>query len=80
LSGYEPLTRGWTVVRAACLALRLSPRFLAQLGFLLPGSSGSGGWFAFVYSYSFWRGVAAASGSLRWWGNLREPWTRADGA
>jgi hypothetical protein len=43
-----------------CLALRLPPRLVAGLGFLLPRRRWSAAWFGFAFSYAYWRGVAGA--------------------
>jgi glycosyltransferase involved in cell wall biosynthesis len=59
---YEPLRGLWVPLRAVCLALRVPPRLLARLGLLVPGQSWPARWFAFVFSYSYWRGVARATG------------------
>jgi glycosyltransferase involved in cell wall biosynthesis len=61
LCGYEPLRGFWLPLRAACLTLRLPPRLVARLGFLLP-RRWSAAWFGFAFSYAYWRGVAAATG------------------
>jgi glycosyltransferase involved in cell wall biosynthesis len=60
LGGNETLRGLWVPLRALCLALRVPPRPLARLGFLLPRRSWSRTWFVFVFSYSFWRGVGGA--------------------
>jgi glycosyltransferase involved in cell wall biosynthesis len=56
--GYEPLRGAWVALRTLCLALRVPPRLLARLGLLLPGRSWAARWFAFVFSYAYWRGAA----------------------
>jgi glycosyltransferase involved in cell wall biosynthesis len=60
---YEPLRGFWLPLRAVCLALRLPPRLVAGLGFLLPRRRWSAAWFGFAFSYAYWRGVAGATGS-----------------
>jgi glycosyltransferase involved in cell wall biosynthesis len=60
LGGNEQLQRFWVLLRALCLAFRVPPGLLARLGFLLPRGSWSRKWFAFVFSYSYWRGVVRA--------------------
>jgi glycosyltransferase involved in cell wall biosynthesis len=60
----------WVALRALCLALRVPPRPLARLGFLLRRPSWSRKWFAFVFNYSFWRGAAGAMGYRELWGRL----------
>ena len=62
LGGNEQLRGLWIPLRTLCLALRVPPRLLARLGFLLPRRSWSRKWFAFVFSYSYWRGVVRARG------------------
>jgi glycosyltransferase involved in cell wall biosynthesis len=62
LCEYEPLRGLWVPLRAVCLALRLPPRLVAGLGFLLPRRRWSAAWFGFAFSYSYWRGVAGAVG------------------
>jgi glycosyltransferase involved in cell wall biosynthesis len=62
LCEYEPLRGFWLPLRAACLAMRLSPRLVARLGFLLPRRRWSAAWFGFAFSYAYWRGVAGAIG------------------
>jgi len=62
LGGNEQLRGFWVLLRAVCLALRVPSRLLARLGFLLPRRSWSRTWFAFVFSYSYWRGVVRARG------------------
>jgi glycosyltransferase involved in cell wall biosynthesis len=57
---YEPLRGFWLPLRAVCLALRLPPRLVAGLGFLLPRRRWSAAWFGFAFSYAYWRGVAGA--------------------
>jgi len=57
LGGNEYLRRPWLLLRLLCLTLRVRPRLLARLGFLLPRRSWARTWFTFVYSYAFWRGV-----------------------
>lgn len=69
--GHEPLRGYWVPLRALCLALRVPPSLLARLGFLLERRSWSGKWFAFVFSYSYWRGVASAIGYRQLWRILR---------
>jgi glycosyltransferase involved in cell wall biosynthesis len=59
---YEPLRGLWLPLRAVCLALRLPPRLVAGLGFLLPRRRWSAAWFGFAFSYAYWRGVAGAGG------------------
>jgi glycosyltransferase involved in cell wall biosynthesis len=59
---YEPLRGLWLRLRAVCLALRLPPRLVARLGFLLPRRRWSAAWFSFVFNYSYRRGVADAIG------------------
>jgi len=75
LCGYEPLRGLWVPLRALCLALRVRPKALARLGFLLPRHSWSARWFDFAFSYSYWRGVASAVGHAGLWrsfnGSLR---------
>ena len=61
-TGRDQLSGLWVPLRTLSLALRVPPRLLARLGFLLPRRSWSRKWFAFVFSYSYWRGVAGASG------------------
>jgi glycosyltransferase involved in cell wall biosynthesis len=61
---YEPLRGFWLSLRGVCLALRLPPRLVARLGFLLPRGRWSAAWFSFVFSYSYRRGVADAIGPL----------------
>lgn len=61
LCGYEPLRGFWLPLRAVCLALRLPPRLVTRLGFLLPRCRWSAAWFGFAFSYSYWRGVADAT-------------------
>jgi glycosyltransferase involved in cell wall biosynthesis len=63
LCEYEPLRGFWLPLRAACLAVRLPPRLVARLGFLLPRRRWSAAWFGFAFSYAYWRGVAGATGS-----------------
>lgn len=70
LGGNEELRGLWVPLRALCLTLRVPPRLLARLGFLLRRPSWSRRWFAFVFSYSFWRGVAGAMGYRELWGRL----------
>jgi glycosyltransferase involved in cell wall biosynthesis len=60
LCEYEPLRGFWLPLRAACLTLRLPPRLVAGLGFLLPRRRWSAAWFGFAFSYAYWRGVAGA--------------------
>lgn len=60
---YEPLRGLWLPLRAVFLALRLPPRLVARLGFLLPVRRWSAAWFSFVFSYSYRRGVADAIGA-----------------
>jgi glycosyltransferase involved in cell wall biosynthesis len=79
LTGYEPLTGPWLLVRSICLGLRVSPRLLARVGFLLPRRTWSRSWFAFVFSYAFWRGVTATSGHRGIWRRSRATWATADG-
>jgi glycosyltransferase involved in cell wall biosynthesis len=62
LGGNEYLRRPWVLLRLLCLWLRVPPSALARVGFLLPRRSWARTWFAFVFSYAFWRGVAAAMG------------------
>jgi glycosyltransferase involved in cell wall biosynthesis len=62
LCEYEPLRGFWLPLRAACLALRLPPRLVTRLGFVLPSGRWSAAWFGFAFSYSYWRGVAGATG------------------
>jgi glycosyltransferase involved in cell wall biosynthesis len=62
LGGNDQLRGLWVPLRALCLALRVPSRLLARLGFLLPRRSWSRKWFAFVFSYSYWRGVVRARG------------------
>jgi GT2 family glycosyltransferase len=62
LGGNEYLRRPWVLVRRLCLALRVPPAPLVRAGFLLPRRSWARTWFTFVFSYAFWRGVAAATG------------------
>jgi glycosyltransferase involved in cell wall biosynthesis len=62
LGGNDQLRGFWVPLRALCLALRVPSRLLARLGFLLPRRSWSRKWFAFVFSYSYWRGVVRARG------------------
>jgi glycosyltransferase involved in cell wall biosynthesis len=62
LCEYEPLRGFWLPLRAVCLALRLPPRLVARLGFLLPRRRWSAAWFGFAFSYAYWRGVAGAIG------------------
>jgi glycosyltransferase involved in cell wall biosynthesis len=61
LCEYEPLRGFWLPLRRVCLALRVPPRQLARLGFLLPSRRWSAAWFGFVFSYSYWRGVVGAN-------------------
>jgi glycosyltransferase involved in cell wall biosynthesis len=61
-SGNDPLRGLWVPLRAVFLALRVPPRLLAPLGFLVPGRAWPARWFAFLFSYSYWRGVAGAVG------------------
>lgn len=62
LGGNEQLRGLWVPLRALCLALRVPPPLLARLGFLLPRRSWSRKWFAFVFSYAYWRGVVRTRG------------------
>jgi glycosyltransferase involved in cell wall biosynthesis len=62
LGGNEYLRRPWLLLRLLCLTLRVPPRLLARLGFLLPRRSWARTWFTFVYSYAFWRGVRTTIG------------------
>ncbi len=62
LGGNEYLRRPWVLLRLMCLWLRVPPSALARMGFLLPRRSWARTWFAFVFSYAFWRGAAAAMG------------------
>jgi glycosyltransferase involved in cell wall biosynthesis len=62
LCKYEPLRGFWLPLRAVFLALRLPPRLVARLGFLLPRRRWSAAWFGFAFSYAYWRGVAGAIG------------------
>ena len=62
LGGNEYLRQPWVLLRQFCLWLRVPPNSLARVGFLLPRRSWARTWFAFVFSYAFWRGVAAAMG------------------
>jgi glycosyltransferase involved in cell wall biosynthesis len=62
LGGNEELRGPWVPLRGLCLALRLPPRPLARLGLLLRRRSWARKWFAFVWSYAFWRGVGRAMG------------------
>ena len=45
---YEPLRGFWLRLRAVCLTLRLPPRLVAGLGFLLPRRRWSAAWFGFA--------------------------------
>jgi glycosyltransferase involved in cell wall biosynthesis len=72
LGGNDELRGLWVPLRALSLALRLPPRPLARLGFLLPRGSWSRKWFTFVFNYSFWRGVGGAMGYRELWGRLEQ--------
>jgi glycosyltransferase involved in cell wall biosynthesis len=65
LGKHEPLGGLGILLRSACLVFRIPAPLLARLGFLLPPGSWSRKWFAFVFSYSYWRGVGHAVGR-RW--------------
>jgi glycosyltransferase involved in cell wall biosynthesis len=67
LGGNEYLRRPWVLLRLLCLSLRVPPAPLARLGFLLPRRAWARTWFTFVFSYAFWRGVAAAMGYRALW-------------
>jgi glycosyltransferase involved in cell wall biosynthesis len=71
LSGHDPLRGVWVLLRALLLALRVPPRLLAPLGFLVPGRAWPARWFAFVFSYAYWRGVAGAVGYRELFARLR---------
>jgi glycosyltransferase involved in cell wall biosynthesis len=64
LCEYEPLRGFWLPLRALCLALRLSPRLVARLGFFLPRRRWSAAWFGFAFSYAYWRGAAGATSQV----------------
>jgi glycosyltransferase involved in cell wall biosynthesis len=70
LGGKEYLRRPWVLLRLLCLSLRLPTTLLARVGFLLPRRSWARTWFTFVFSYAFWRGVAAAMGYRALWAAL----------
>jgi glycosyltransferase involved in cell wall biosynthesis len=70
LGGNEYLGRPWILLRLLFLALRVPPRPLARLGLLLPSRSWARTWFAFVFSYAFWRGVGSAMGYRELWAKL----------
>lgn len=61
LGGNEYLRRPWILLRQLCLVLRVPPQLLVRLGFLLPNRPWARRWFAFVFSYAFWRGVGLAT-------------------
>src|SRR5215218_11407573 len=67
LGGKEYLRRPWVLLRLLCLSLRVPTTLLARVGFLLPRRSWARTWFTFVFSYAFWRGVAAAMGHRAQW-------------
>jgi glycosyltransferase involved in cell wall biosynthesis len=70
LGGNEYLRRPWVLLRLLCLSLRVPPAPLVRVGFLLPRRSWARTWFTFVFSYAFWRGVAAAMGYRALWAAL----------
>jgi glycosyltransferase involved in cell wall biosynthesis len=70
LGGNQGLRGPWIPLRALCLALRVPPHTLARLGLLLRRPSWSRKWFAFVFSYAFWRGAGRALGYRELWARL----------
>jgi glycosyltransferase involved in cell wall biosynthesis len=61
LGGLNEQPRGWVALRRSLLALHVPPLLLARLGFFVPGQSRMRTWYRFVYGYSYWHGVRAAT-------------------
>jgi len=59
LGGHGELPWHWLALRRAALALRVPPRLLDVLGRTLPQRAAAG-WYRFLYTYCYWRGVRRA--------------------
>jgi glycosyltransferase involved in cell wall biosynthesis len=70
LGGNDYLRGPWVLLRLLCLSLRVPTAPLVRVGFLLPRRAWTRTWFTFVFSYAFWRGVAAAMGYRALWATL----------
>jgi GT2 family glycosyltransferase len=53
-------------LRRALMALRVSPRLLARLGPLVPGTERQLLWYSVVRRYAFWRGVRSDASRHEW--------------
>jgi len=70
LGGHFEHTRRRAAIRLVLLNLRVSPRILDALGYVLPRASGRRRWYDFLYYYCYWQGVRRAVPDRDTWRRL----------